>query len=49
MRQILEKCCDMAHGCIDQAGADLPQGFPGQISAAIFPGLRQARELLSKN
>ena len=49
MKQIIEKCCDMAQECIDQAGADLPPGFSGQISAAIFIGIHQARERLIKN
>lgn len=49
MKQIIEKCCDMAQECIDQAGADLPPGFSGQISASIFIGIHQARERLIKN
>ena len=49
MKQIIEKCCDMAQGCIDQVGATLPPGFPGQISAAIFSGMHQARERLINN
>jgi len=48
MKQIIEKCCDMVQECIDQAGADLPPGFPGQISSAIFSGIHQARERLIK-
>nr|WP_320193978.1 type II toxin-antitoxin system HipA family toxin [uncultured Desulfobacter sp.] len=49
MKQIIEKCCDMAQGCIDQVGATLPPGFPGQISAAIFYGMHQAKERLINN
>ncbi|MGD9825925.1 type II toxin-antitoxin system HipA family toxin [Desulfobacter sp.] len=48
MKQIIEKCCDMVQECIDQAGAALPPGFPGQISSAIFSGIHQARERLIK-
>jgi hypothetical protein len=48
MKQIIEKCCDMTQECIDQAGAALPPGFPGQISSAIFSGIHQARERLIK-
>ena len=48
MKQIIEKCCDLTQECVDQAGAALPPGFPGQISSAIFSGIHQARERLIK-
>lgn len=48
MNQIIEKCCDMAQGCIDQVGEVLPPGFSEQISSAIFSGIYQARERLIK-
>jgi serine/threonine-protein kinase HipA len=49
MNQIIEKCCDMAQGCISKVGAVLPPGFPEEISAAIFSGIHQARERLINN
>ena len=48
MKQIIEKCCDMAQKSIDLTGTALPSGFPGQISEAIFSGIQQARERLIK-
>ncbi len=32
---------------IDQVGAELSPGFPEEIAAAIFDGMRQARDKLS--
>ena len=46
MNQIIEKCCDMAQGCIDKVGAALSPRFPEQISSAIFSGIHRARERL---
>ena len=46
MAGILEKCGDLARGCIEKVQADIPAGFPEDVAAAIFSGILTARDKL---
>ncbi|BBO84550.1 hypothetical protein DSCO28_51160 [Desulfosarcina ovata subsp. sediminis] len=48
MTEIIERCCDLATGCIEKVAAILPEDVPGHVAESIFSGVRQARDRLTR-
>lgn len=47
MARIMEKCCDLANGCIETVQTAVPPGFPEEIAESVFSGICRAKDLLA--